>query len=113
MRLEPLDPVRHGNDLFEASIGADATWHYLPYGPFAGKKEFVTWLRERAPLDDPLAFTIIDREARAARGIATLMSIEPDHGSIEIGTSGDRDDDTVGWSRTARRLPRPATIRSA
>ena len=85
VRLEPLDPVRHGNDLFEASIGADATWHYLPYGPFAGKKEFLTWLRERAPLDDPLAFTIIDREARAARGIATLMSIEPDHGSIEIG----------------------------
>jgi len=85
VRLEPLDPNRHGDDLFEASIGADATWHYLPYGPFPGKNEFLTWLRERAPLDDPLAFTIIDREAGAARGIETLMSIEPDHGSIEIG----------------------------
>ncbi len=85
VRLEPLDPVRHGDDLFEASIGADATWQYLPYGPFPGKKEFLAWLHERAPLEDPLAFTIIDREAKAARGIETLMSIEPEHGSIEIG----------------------------
>ena len=85
MRLEPLDPARHGDDLFEASRDADATWYYLPYGPFAGKEEFLAWLRERAPLDDPLAFTIIDRKVGAARGIETLMSIEPEHGSIEIG----------------------------
>jgi RimJ/RimL family protein N-acetyltransferase len=85
VRLEPLDPGRHGADLYEASIGADSTWHYLPYGPFTAKQEFLTWLRERAALDDPLAYTIIDRGAGAARGIATLMSIEPDHGSIEIG----------------------------
>jgi len=68
-----------------ATDGADATWLYLPYGPFAIKREFLAWLEERAPLDDPLAFTIIDRETAAARGIATLMSIEPEHGSIEIG----------------------------
>jgi RimJ/RimL family protein N-acetyltransferase len=85
VRLEPLDPVRHGDDLFQASIGADETWRYLPYGPFPGKKEFLKWLGERALLDDPLAFTIIDRQAKAARGIETLMSIEPEHGSIEIG----------------------------
>jgi RimJ/RimL family protein N-acetyltransferase len=85
VRLEPLDPERHGDDLFGASRGAEATWDYLPYGPFAGREEFIAWLRERARLDDPLAFTIIDREAGAARGIETLMSIEPEHGSIEIG----------------------------
>ncbi len=85
VRLEPLSPERHGEDLFAATKGADATWFYLPYGPFAGQREFVGWLEERVGLDDPLAFTIIDREAGAARGIATLMSIEPEHGSIEIG----------------------------
>ena len=85
VRLEPLDPDRHGDDLYEASLGADATWTYLPYGPFKGRDEFVSWLRERAALEDPLAYTIIDKNAAAARGIATLMSIEPDHGSIEIG----------------------------
>ena len=83
--LEPLDPARHGDDLFAATAGADATWSYLPYGPFAGKDEFMAWLEERAPLNDPLAFTIIDREAEAARGIATFMSIVPEHGVIEIG----------------------------
>ncbi len=85
VRLEPLDPGRHGDDLFEASRGADETWYYLPYGPFAGKEEFVAWLRQRAPLEDPLAFAIIDKSSGKARGIATLMSIEPEHGSIEIG----------------------------
>jgi len=83
--LEPLDPARHGDDLFAATAGADATWFYLPYGPFAGKDEFMAWLEERAPLNDPLAFTIIDRVAAAARGIATFMSIVPEHGVIEIG----------------------------
>lgn len=85
VRLEPLDPAAHGDDLFAASAGAEATWFYLPYGPFAGKEEFVTWLGERAAIRDPLAFAIIDREAGAARGIETLMAIEPEHGSIEIG----------------------------
>ncbi|HEY6117416.1 MAG TPA: GNAT family protein [Candidatus Dormibacteraeota bacterium] len=85
VRLEPLDPEFHGADLYASSIGAERTWHYLPYGPFAAEEEFLSWLRERAVLDDPLAYTIIDRGAGAARGIATLMSIEPDHGSIEIG----------------------------
>lgn len=85
VRLEPLDADRHGDDLYEASAGADDTWYYLPYGPFAGKEEFIAWLRQRAPLEDPLAFTIVDKRSGKARGIATLMTIEPEHGSIEIG----------------------------
>ncbi|TMD97934.1 MAG: GNAT family N-acetyltransferase [Chloroflexi bacterium] len=83
--LEPLDPERHGDDLFAATANADETWFYLPYGPFGGRDEFIAWLRDRAALKDPLAFAIIDRAAAAARGIATLMSIVPEHGVIEIG----------------------------
>jgi RimJ/RimL family protein N-acetyltransferase len=85
VRLEPLGPERHGGELFEATAGADETWFYLPYGPFAGRDGFLGWLEDRAKRDDPLAFSIIDRAAQSARGIATLMSIEPEHGSIEIG----------------------------
>jgi len=85
VRLEPLDVRRHGDDLFAATAGADETWRYLPYGPFGGKDEFARWLDERAALSDPLAFAIIDRRAGAARGIATFMSIVPEHGVIEIG----------------------------
>jgi RimJ/RimL family protein N-acetyltransferase len=83
--LEPLDPERHGNDLYSAASGADATWTYLPYGPFAGKKEFLTWLRGHAATSDPLAFAIVDRATGRAAGITTLMSIVPEHGVIEIG----------------------------
>jgi RimJ/RimL family protein N-acetyltransferase len=83
--LEPLDAARHGGDLFAAAAGADDTWRYLPYGPFATQDDFLRWLRAHAATTDPLAFAIIDRDARAARGIATLMSIVPEHGVIEIG----------------------------
>ena len=83
--LEPLDVSRHGDDLFRASAGADETWHYLPYGPFKDRAEFMSWLAGRAALDDPLTFTIVDRSTGKARGLASLMSIVPEHGVIEIG----------------------------
>jgi RimJ/RimL family protein N-acetyltransferase len=83
--LEPLDAARHGGDLFAAAEGADDTWRYLPYGPFASQDDFLRWVRAHAATSDPMAFAIIDRDARAARGIATLMSIVPEHGVIEIG----------------------------
>ena len=83
--LEPLDVARHGEELYTSSAGADSTWDYLPYGPFAGKSGFMAWLEQRAPIDDPLTFTIIDRAAGAARGLASFMRIVPEHGVIEIG----------------------------
>src|SRR5438034_5393166 len=85
VRLEPLDAKRHGEDLFAAAAGADGTWYYLPYGPFPTRSAFGAWLQQHAGTQDPLAFAIIDREAGAARGIATFMSIVPEHGVIEIG----------------------------
>lgn len=85
MRLEPLDPARHGDDLFAASQGAEDTWRYLAYGPFAGREEFIRWLESRAPVDDPLTFAIIDRETGTARGLTSLMRIVPEHGVIEVG----------------------------
>lgn len=83
--LEPLDAGRHGDDLYAAGQGADATWLYLPYGPFASKREFLAWLRRHAATPDPLAFAIVDRDSGHALGITTLMSIVPEHGVIEIG----------------------------
>jgi len=83
--LEPLDPVRHGDDLFAATAGADSTWDYLAYGPFAARDEFVRWLGQRAPIDDPLTFAIVDRESGAARGLTSLMRIDASNGVIEVG----------------------------
>jgi len=85
VRLEPLDPTKHGPDLFAETVGADATWDYLAYGPFLGRDEFVRWLEQRAPLDDPLTFAILDRTTGTARGLASFMRMDPANGVIEIG----------------------------
>lgn len=85
VRLEPLDPARHGDDLYEATAGADSTWTYLAYGPFARRDEFIRWLDTRAPVDDPLTFAIIDKRSGGARGLASLMRMDPPNGVIEVG----------------------------
>src|SRR5829696_2341499 len=86
--VEPLDPSVHATDLFTASHGdsdRERIWDYLPYGPFASAAEFRAHLNAQATSDDPLYFAIRPRESDRAEGIASLMSIEPDHRSIEIG----------------------------
>jgi RimJ/RimL family protein N-acetyltransferase len=85
VRLEPLDPGRHAGDLFAASEGAPALWDYLAYGPFPNQQVFTEWLRERADSDDPLFYAVVDRDSETARGMASLMRIDPDNGVIEIG----------------------------
>jgi RimJ/RimL family protein N-acetyltransferase len=88
VRLEPVDPGRHAGPLYDSSHGAAGDphiWDYLPYGPFPSHAEFKAWLDERARSEDPLFFTVIDREAGAPRGMASLMRIVPEHGVIEVG----------------------------
>ena len=87
-RVEPVDPARHAEQLYAASAGADSIWDYLAYGPFASQAQFTEWLRARAASNDPLFFTIINREGGGvgeARGMASLLRMEPEHGVIEIG----------------------------
>ena len=113
--LEPLDVAQHGEERFASTAGADSTWDYLPYGPFAGKDEFMAWLEQRAPVDDPLTFTLIDRESRAARGLASFMRIVPEHGVIEIGhiwLSPDNFDDDGRQRRTLEEVRSGLTLAS-
>lgn len=83
--LEPVDPERHAIDLFSSSEFAPELWKHLAYGPFANQAVFTTWLEERAATDDPLFYAVVDREAGAARGMASFLRMEPQHGVIEIG----------------------------
>ncbi len=85
VRVEPVDPARDAKQLYAASAEADSIWDYLPYGPFANLAEFTAWLQARAASNDPLFFTIIDRESGEARGMASLLRMTPEHGVIEIG----------------------------
>jgi RimJ/RimL family protein N-acetyltransferase len=87
VRLEPLDPARHCDDLFCANA-ADAEgrlWTYLGYGPFADLESYRAWAEGAAATDDPLFFAILDRAAGRALGVASYLRIDPAAGSIEVG----------------------------
>jgi RimJ/RimL family protein N-acetyltransferase len=86
-RLEPLDPARHAQALFDAdSMDADGrTWTYLPYGPFRDFATYRHWLESYGLRDDPLFFTIINQADGLPAGLASYLRITPAAGSIEVG----------------------------
>ena len=87
VRLEPLDPGLHGDDLFEASSVADAgsRFAWLPDTPPQSRAEFQSWLDKSAASEDPLYYAVIDKASGKAVGRQTLLRIDPANGVIEIG----------------------------
>ena len=83
--LEPVDSKRHAIALFTSSSAAPELWQHVAYGPFEDQRAFSKWLDERAATDDPLFYAIVDRAAGGARGMASYLRMEPQHGVIEIG----------------------------
>jgi len=86
-RVEPLDPARHAEDLYEA-MGRDQdgrNWTYLGVGPFADFAGFRAWLEKMAAGSDPLFHTVIDRANGRAVGVAAYLRIDPANGAIEVG----------------------------
>jgi RimJ/RimL family protein N-acetyltransferase len=83
-RVEKLDPARHRSALWEAVRGHDALWTYMSYGPFADGAGFASWLEQRAALDDPFSYAIVNARGRAC-GIATLVEIRSAMRVIEVG----------------------------
>lgn len=86
-RLEPIDPARHGDALFAASMaeGAASRHRYLFEAPMP-RDAFDAWLKTRVASEDPLMFAVIDAVSGKAEGRQCLMRIEPAHGVIEIGS---------------------------
>ena len=92
-RLERLDPDRHGEQLFAADRldARGESWTYLPYGPFADLAAYRDWLSQVAHGDDPCFYAIVDTDPltgsaeRGAVGVASLLRIQPEAGSIEVG----------------------------
>jgi RimJ/RimL family protein N-acetyltransferase len=87
VRLEPLDPARHGDGLYEASSVADAAdrFRWLPDYPPESREAFQPWLDKAASSEDPLFFAVIDKASGKVAGRQTLMRIDAANGSIEIG----------------------------
>jgi RimJ/RimL family protein N-acetyltransferase len=89
--LEPIDPVRHGDDLYDAACGleGDASgdmWTYMSFGPFADRQAFRSWLAPQEQSQDPLVFALIDRASGKARGMANYLRIAPEWASCEVGS---------------------------
>ena len=83
-RLEKLAP-QHAATLWDAVKDHDAIWTYMSsYGPFGDADEFAGWVAQRATLEDPYAYAIVDSDNRCV-GIATLMEIRPAMRVVEVG----------------------------
>ena len=85
VRLEPVDPERHADDLHAAAAGDPRLWDYLPYGPFPDAGELRGHLARQASSGDPLFFTVVDTGTGRAVGVVSYLRIEPEHACIEIG----------------------------
>jgi len=87
VRLEPLDPARHGDDLYQdASLPTEAErFDYLMEQPPQSRAEFDDFLSLAGASHDPLYFAIIDKATQRAVGRQSFLRIEPKHGVIEIG----------------------------
>jgi RimJ/RimL family protein N-acetyltransferase len=86
-RLEPLDPERHGDALFAASMapGAKDRFRYLFDEP-QDRAAFDAWLARAAASDDPLFHAVIDVASGRCEGRQSFLRITPEHGVIEIGS---------------------------
>jgi RimJ/RimL family protein N-acetyltransferase len=86
--LTPLDPVAHGDALYEATRGGggDKLWRYLFEGPFPTRMDLDLHLQRAATSEDPLFFAILDRASGKAMGYASYLRIDPTHRTIEVGS---------------------------
>lgn len=82
--LEPLDIIKHGNDLW-AEVGKDDNvWKYLFSGPFEKKEDFLTWFKKLETNVDRTYFTCINKNGKAL-GCLSFTNILPEKSQIEIG----------------------------
>ncbi len=87
VRLEPLDPGAHADELYDASNVSDAAmkFRYLYEYPPEDKENFIGWVEQVATSEDPLFFAVIDKATGRVAGRQTLMRIDAANGCIEIG----------------------------
>jgi RimJ/RimL family protein N-acetyltransferase len=88
IRLEPLDPAAHAEELYSASHGSGEAlhiWDYLPHGPWSDQASFAAHLRNQAGDLDMIRFVLRPASIGTASGMASFMDINAKDGVIEIG----------------------------
>lgn len=86
-RIEPIHPERHAGALYAAYRSApdDRDWTYLSIGPFQDEESFRHYLETIAHSTDPKHYAIVSRKHDQVVGTFSLMRIDPNSGSIEVG----------------------------
>src|SRR5262249_7636099 len=87
-RVEPPDCDRHAAALFAAN-SADAegrNWTYLPSGPHATFELYRASLAAALRRERALPHAIIERDGGRAVGVASYLAIDPENGTIEVGS---------------------------
>jgi len=86
IRLEPLNPTKHGDDLYEFhhGDGAEERMKYLWEVP-TSRENFQKWLKSTENLDDPIFFAVIDKKTGKAGGRQSFLRIDAPHGVLELG----------------------------
>ena len=87
VRLELLDPARHGKALYEISHArlADELWLYMPTGPFESLDTHLAHMEQFAKQPGYLTYVICDAVTGAIQGQASYMRIDVENRSIEVG----------------------------
>lgn len=83
--LEPLSKA-HVAELWEAAAGAEASWSYLRYGPFATAAALGDHVRELASRPDQPFWAVRPATTGTADGWLSLCDVYPADGAIEIGS---------------------------
>ncbi|HYG46199.1 MAG TPA: GNAT family protein [Bordetella sp.] len=83
--LEPLCEA-HAGALWQAARGADASWHYLRYGPFADAAAMRAQVAELAGRTHQPFWAVCPRPGMMPLGWASLCDIYPEDAAIEIGS---------------------------
>jgi RimJ/RimL family protein N-acetyltransferase len=102
VRLEPVNAERHAAELYRASHEDEAAcrvWTYLFHGPYPNQSAFAAWAEQAERSPDPLFFTVVEQASGRARGVVSLMRIDPAMGVIEVGN--------IWYAPALQRTPMP------
>jgi RimJ/RimL family protein N-acetyltransferase len=84
VELEPLHR-RHVPELWQAMQGADDSWTYLAYGPFASEAALARFVDDFATTHDPMVWAVRPVATGVVTGWLALLDIQPRNAVIELG----------------------------
>lgn len=84
--LQPLNIEKHASQLYESyESSGNSIWTYVPCGPFASLQDFKDFINKCNSDDKSVFFAVIDKSSGRAVGMISLISVNEQNGSIEVG----------------------------